>query len=66
MHAMQICKHTHHDIQGMIIMLVMVSAAGLAAGLIGTMIMHGLGVHCSKRLLCSAVIELLERQASED
>ena len=47
-------------------MLVMVSAARLAAGLIGTMIMHGLGVHCSKRLLCSAVIELLERQASED
>ena len=59
-------EHAHHDVQGMIVMLVMVFAAGLAAGLARTMVMHGLGIHCSERLLSSAVIELLERQASKD
>ena len=59
-------EHTHHDVQGMIVMMVMVFAAGFAAGLIRTVVMHGLGIHCSKRLLCSAVTELLKRQASID
>ena len=59
-------EHAHHDVQGMIVMLLMVFAAGLAAGLVRIVLMHGLWIHCSERLLCSAVIELLERQASKD
>ena len=55
-------EHTDHDVKGMIVMLVIVFAAGFAAGLVRTVVMQGLRIHCGECLLCSAVIELLERQ----